>query len=68
MAGVQGAAAIMVFDPILPYALAFAAGSMIFAVVEEVVPESQLGKNGDIASIGTVMGFVTMIILDVALG
>ena len=41
---------------------------MIFVVVEEVVPESQLGKNGDIASIGTVMGFVTMIILDVALG
>jgi ZIP family zinc transporter len=68
VAGVVGAAAVMFFYPILPYALAFAAGAMIFVVIEEVVPESQRGHNGDIASIGTVLGFTTMMILDVALG
>ena len=68
VAGVLGAAAVMFFYPILPYALAFAAGAMIFVVIEEVIPESQRGNNGDIASIGTVLGFTTMMILDVALG
>jgi ZIP family zinc transporter len=56
------------FIPMLPYALAFAAGAMIFVVIEEVIPESQRGSNGDMASIGTVLGFTTMMILDVALG
>jgi ZIP family zinc transporter len=46
----------------------FAAGAMIFVVIEEVIPESQRGNNGDIASMGTVVGFTTMMILDVALG
>ena len=68
IAGVMGAAAVMFFYPILPYALAFAAGAMIFVVIEEVVPESQRGNNGDIASLGTVFGFTVMMILDVALG
>ena len=48
--------------------LGFAGGVMIFVVIEEVVPESQMGNNADIASIGTVLGFTTMMILDVALG
>lgn len=68
VAGVVGAAAVMFFYPILPYALAFAAGAMIFVVIEEVIPESQRSNNGDISSIGTVLGFTTMMILDVALG
>jgi len=68
VAGVVGAAAVMVFYPILPYALAFAAGAMIFVVIEEVIPESQRSHNSDISSIGTVLGFTTMMILDVALG
>lgn len=68
VAGVVGAAAVMFFYPILPFALAFAAGAMIFVVIEEVIPESQRGNNGDIASIGTVLGFATMMVLDVALG
>ncbi|MGV6862306.1 MAG: ZIP family metal transporter [Putridiphycobacter sp.] len=68
MAGVAGAAAVMVFTPILPYALAFAAGAMIFVVVEEVIPETQLGKNTDLATLGFMVGFVVMMVLDVALG
>jgi ZIP family zinc transporter len=54
--------------PLLPYALAFAAGAMIFVVVEEVIPESQSGGHGDIATIGTIVGFAVMMVLDVALG
>ena len=54
--------------PILPYALAFAAGAMMFIVVEEVIPESQRGGNTDIASIGLILGFIVMMCLDVALG
>jgi len=68
VAGVLGAALIMVFYPILPYALSFAAGAMIFVVIEELIPESQIGDNGDIATIGALLGFTTMMILDVALG
>jgi ZIP family zinc transporter len=68
VAGVLGAAAVMFFYPLLPYALAFAAGAMIFVVIEEVIPESQRSNNSDISSIGTVLGFTTMMILDVALG
>ncbi len=68
VAGVLGAVAVIVMKPILPYALAFAAGAMIFVVVEELIPESQLEKNTDIATIGTLLGFAVMMTLDVALG
>jgi ZIP family zinc transporter len=54
--------------PLLPYALAFAAGAMIFVVVEEVIPESQASGNGDLATMGVIFGFTLMMILDVALG
>ena len=65
---VIGAATVMYALPILPYALAFAAGAMIFIVVEEVVPESQSGGHTDLASMGLIAGFIVMMILDVALG
>ncbi|MBU1077985.1 MAG: ZIP family metal transporter [Spirochaetes bacterium] len=68
VAGVLGAAAVILFEPILPYALAFAAGAMIYVVVEEVIPESQLNGNTDLATISTLIGFVVMMTLDVALG
>ncbi|OGO18173.1 MAG: dihydroorotate dehydrogenase [Chloroflexi bacterium RBG_16_48_8] len=68
IAGVFGAAAVLLMRPILPYALAFAAGAMIFVVVEELIPESQLGRNTDIATLGAMMGFAVMMTLDVALG
>ena len=68
VAGVLGATAVLLMKPILPYALAFAAGAMIFVVVEELIPESHLGKNADIATSGAMLGFVIMMILDVALG
>jgi len=68
VAGVIGAAAVVVMRPILPYALSFAAGAMIYVVVEELIPESQLEKNTDIATLGAIMGFAVMMTLDVALG
>ena len=68
VAGVVGAAAVLIARPILPYALAFAAGAMIFVVVEEVVPESQASGNADSATMGLMVGFTVMMILDVALG
>nr|MBC8426669.1 ZIP family metal transporter [bacterium] len=68
VAGVVGAAAVLVMKPILPYALSFAAGAMIFVVVEELIPESQLEKNTDIATVGAMLGFAVMMTLDVALG
>ena len=68
VAGVIGAAAVIVARPILPYALAFAAGAMIFVVVEEVVPESQRHGNTDLATFGFMVGFAIMMMLDVALG
>jgi ZIP family zinc transporter len=68
IAGVLGALAVIFIKPILPYALAFAAGAMIFVVVEELIPESQLEKNTDIATIGAMGGFAVMMTLDVALG
>jgi len=67
-AGVLGAFAVMVARPMLPWALAFAAGAMIFVVVEEVIPESQRAGNNDTATMGAMIGFTTMMILDVALG
>ena len=54
--------------PILPYLLAFAAGAMIYVVVEELIPESQNGKHSNIGTIGVALGFVLMMVLDVALG
>lgn len=54
--------------PILPYLLAFAAGAMIYVVVEELIPESQTGKHTNIGTVGVAVGFVMMMILDVALG
>ena len=62
-----GAAAILVVNPILPYALAFAAGAMIFVVVEEL-PDSQSSNNTDLATLSLMIGFTIMMILDVALG
>ena len=54
--------------PILPYLLSFAAGSMIYVVVEELIPESQAGEHSNIGTIGVAIGFTIMMILDVALG
>jgi ZIP family zinc transporter len=68
IAAVVGAVAVTFFTPILPYALAFAAGAMIFVVVEEVIPETQQDNNTDIATLGFIGGFVVMMTLDVALG
>jgi ZIP family zinc transporter len=68
IAGVLGALAVTFFTPILPYALAFAAGAMIFVVVEEVIPETQQANNTDIATLGFIGGFIVMMTLDVALG
>ncbi len=68
VAAVIGAAAVTLARPILPYMLAFAAGAMIFVVVEEVIPESQRGKNTDLATGGAMTGFAIMMLLDVALG
>ncbi len=68
VAGVLGAWAVLTFEPILPYALSFAAGAMIFVVVEEVIPETQLDKYTDIATLGFIGGFIVMMALDVGLG
>jgi ZIP family zinc transporter len=68
IAGVLGAAAVILIKPILPYALAFAAGAMIFVVVEELIPESQLETGTDVATVGAMLGFAVMMTLDVALG
>lgn len=67
IAAVIGAWAVMTFQPILPYALSFAAGAMIFVVVEEVIPETQLDKYTDIATLGFIAGFIVMMTLDVGL-
>jgi len=68
IAGVLGALAVIVVRPLLPYALAFAAGAMIFVVGEELIPESHVGTNGDLATLGLLFGFSVMMFLDVALG
>ena len=68
VAGVLGAAAVLLIKPILPYALAFAAGAMIYVVVEELIPESQLESCTDIATVGAMVGFAVMMTMDVALG
>lgn len=70
VAAVLGAALVIIFEPLLPYALAFAAGAMLFVVVEELIPEAQRGGPGmtDLATIGAILGFAVMMTLDVALG
>lgn len=67
VAGVLGALAVVLFTPLLPYALAFAAGAMIYVVAEELIPEAHSGHS-DIATMGVVIGFVVMMMLDVGLG
>ncbi|MFV0591410.1 MAG: ZIP family metal transporter [Draconibacterium sp.] len=68
IAGVIGAYLVLTIEPLLPYALSFAAGAMIFVVVEELIPESQTGNETDFSTIGAIIGFATMMLLDVALG
>jgi ZIP family zinc transporter len=68
VAGVIGAAAVIFMQPLLPYALSFAAGAMIYVVAEELIPESQSMKHSDVATIGVMGGFALMMTLDVALG
>jgi ZIP family zinc transporter len=68
IAAVLGAYLVLIMEPLLPYALSFAAGAMIFVVVEELIPESQTGNKTDLSTIGAMLGFATMMLLDVALG
>ncbi|HEX3007043.1 MAG TPA: ZIP family metal transporter [Bacteroidales bacterium] len=68
IAGVVGAFLVTVMTPMLPYALSFAAGAMIFVVAEELIPESQTGNETDLSTIGVMVGFAVMMVLDVALG
>ena len=68
IAAVIGAAAVMFAAPVLPYALAFAAGAMIYVVVEELIPESHREGHVDLATVSLLLGFTVMMILDVALG
>ncbi len=68
VAGLLGAVAVILIRPLLPYALAFAAGAMIYVVVEELIPEAQEGRQSDVATIGAMLGFAVMMTLDVALG
>jgi ZIP family zinc transporter len=68
VAGVAGAAAVVLMKPILPYALAFAAGAMIYVVVEELIPGAHQEKHSDFATVGAMLGFAVMMTLDVALG
>ena len=68
IAGVLGAAAVLLMRLILPYALRFAAGAMVFVVVEELTPESQRGESTDIVTVGAMVGFAVMLLLDVARG
>jgi len=68
LAAVLGAFAVTFFSPLLPYALSFAAGAMIFVVIEEVIPEAQQDRYTDLATMGFILGFIIMMSLDVALG
>ncbi|XP_031837165.1 zinc/iron regulated transporter-related protein 48C isoform X1 [Nomia melanderi] len=68
LAGVLGAAGVSLAEPALPYALAFAAGAMIYVVIDDIVPEAHSGGNGKLASWAAVVGFLVMMSLDVALG
>lgn len=68
LAGILGAAAVFFIQPLLPYALAFAAGAMIYVCVEELIPTAKSGAHSDMATIGVMLGFTVMMLLDVALG
>jgi ZIP family zinc transporter len=68
IAGVLGALLVTIMRPVLPFALSFAAGAMIYVVVEEVIPEAQGSGNSDFATVGAMLGFAIMMTLDVALG
>ena len=68
MAAVLGASIVLLARNALPYALSFAAGAMVFVVIEELIPESQSGSNTDLATSSAMAGFVVMMMLDVALG
>jgi len=68
IAGVSGAALVFFVTPALPYALSFAAGAMIYVVVEELIPEAQQEQSTDLSTIGAMLGFALMMFLDVALG
>jgi ZIP family zinc transporter len=68
IAGVLGAAAVLLIRPLLPYALAFAAGAMIYVVIEELIPEAQQEEDTHAATTGGMLGFALMMLLDVALG
>ncbi|GMT00741.1 hypothetical protein PENTCL1PPCAC_22915, partial [Pristionchus entomophagus] len=68
LAAVLGALLIIVMEPILPYALSFAAGAMIYVVVDDIIPEAQRNGNGKLASVGAIAGFILMMCLDVGLG
>ncbi|KAL1447123.1 hypothetical protein MTO96_044372, partial [Rhipicephalus appendiculatus] len=66
-AGVLGCLAVTMAQPLLPYALAFAAGAMVYVVVDDIIPEAQACSNGQLASWTTVIGFIVMMALDVGL-
>ena len=67
LGGVGGALMVYSFSGIMPYALCFAAGAMIFVVIEDLIPECQSGGNTDLATVSALMGFVLMMVLDLAL-
>nr|CAB3266264.1 zinc transporter ZIP11-like [Phallusia mammillata] len=68
MAGILGALAVGVAEPVLPYALAFAAGAMIYVVNDDIIPEAQMCGNGKLASMMSIVGFIVMMTMDVGLG
>lgn len=68
VAAVAGASAVLVAKPILPFALSFAAGAMIFVIIKELVPDFERGRHGDLATLSTLAGFTLMMVLDVAFG
>ncbi|XP_049615917.1 zinc transporter ZIP11 isoform X1 [Syngnathus scovelli] len=68
VAGMLGAVAVVLAEPLLPYALAFAAGAMVYVVVDDIIPEAQVSGNGKLASWTAILGFIVMMSLDVGLG
>nr|XP_056719036.1 zinc transporter ZIP11 [Euleptes europaea] len=68
LAGIFGAVAVVLAEPLLPYALAFAAGAMVYVVIDDIIPEAQISGNGKLASWTSILGFVVMMSLDVGLG
>uniref|UniRef100_A0A8C2BZX7 Zinc transporter ZIP11 n=1 Tax=Cyprinus carpio TaxID=7962 RepID=A0A8C2BZX7_CYPCA len=68
LAGLLGAVAVVLAEPLLPYALAFAAGAMVYVVVDDIIPEAQVSGNGKLASCTSILGFIVMMSLDVGLG